>query len=74
MGLNTLVIYVCDNLAGIAVIEIMIDSVHAGWTFTILAGLITLCSPVFVVLWKKGRGWRLKREKRLKEKKESGSA
>ena len=50
--------------AGAAVIELVIQGVGRGWTFTILGLLVVACMPGLVILEKRGPRWR--REKKVK--------
>lgn len=63
--------------AGVAIVQIVIDSLGAGLTFLLFAGLTGLASPLLVVEWTYGQRWRGERMARLKaleEKKRAGDA
>ena len=45
----------------VAVIDRMIQTLNVGWTFVLISGLIVVFSPILVILWYKGMGWRLAR-------------
>ena len=60
--------------AGVAVVQIIIDMVGAGLTFAMLASLTALLSPLLVIEWYFGGGWRTDRRERLKAKEEQKKA
>lgn len=63
--------------AGVAIVQIVIDSLGAGLTFLLFAGLTGLASPLLAVEWIYGQRWREERMARLKvleEKKKVGDA
>jgi len=51
---------------GVAVVQIIIDKVGAGLTFLALAVLTAGTSPLLVLEWFYGGGWRMERQKRLR--------
>jgi MFS family permease len=51
--------------AGVAVIQLIIDAIGAGFAFLGLALLTAVLSPLLVVEWLYGEGWRLIRTERL---------
>lgn len=53
---------------GVAVIQIIIDGVGAGFAFLALAGLTAALSPLLLVEWIYGQGWRNARTERLTAK------
>jgi MFS family permease len=56
--------------AGVAVVQIIIDAIGAGPTFALFAGTTAVLSPLLVVEWFYGEGWRMERRDRLKAKEE----
>lgn len=60
--------------AGVAVVQMIIDSVGEGATFAILAGLTAALSPLLVVEWFYGQKWRGERREKFlaKEEKKGG--
>jgi MFS family permease len=54
-----------------AVIVPMINAMGKGWTFTAIAGLLLVTSPIVMALWVWGEGWREEKRVRL-EKEEEG--
>ena len=55
---------------GVAVVQIVIDGIGAGLTFLIFALVTAGASPLLVVEWFHGEGWRGERRKRLRVKEE----
>ncbi|KAL5331419.1 hypothetical protein ACEPPN_000949 [Leptodophora sp. 'Broadleaf-Isolate-01'] len=55
---------------GVAVVQIVIDGVGAGVTFLIFAAVTMGTSPLLVLEWLYGEGWRRERRERLKAKDE----
>ena len=49
----------------------MINAMGRGWTFTAIAGLLLVTSPIVMALWVWGEGWREEKRVRL-EKEEEG--
>jgi MFS family permease len=63
--------------AGVAIVQIVIESLGVGLTFLLFAGLTGLASPLLAVEWTYGQRWRGERMARLKaleEKKRAGDA
>jgi MFS family permease len=54
--------------AGVAVVQLIIDAIGAGATFALFAGITAVLSPLLVVEWFYGEGWRRDRTERLKAK------
>jgi MFS family permease len=55
---------------GVAIVQIVIDGVGAGTAFLVFAGITALSSPLLVVEWFWGEGWRKERRERLARKEE----
>jgi MFS family permease len=53
--------------AGVSAIQPLINAVRAMRAFTIVSGMVLLCTPLIWVEWKWGEKWRREREKRLEE-------
>lgn len=51
---------------GVAVVQTMVDSIMALWTFVLLAAVTLLTAPLLVVEMRWRVGWRLERAERLK--------
>lgn len=51
---------------GVAVVQLVIDSMGAGFSFLLFAGITGLCTPLLVVAWFYGPGWRGARIDRFK--------
>lgn len=56
--------------AGVAVVQLIIDNVGEGVTFVIFAGITAALSPLLVLVWFYGGGWREERRVRLASKEE----
>ncbi|KAH7419053.1 major facilitator superfamily domain-containing protein [Cadophora sp. MPI-SDFR-AT-0126] len=56
--------------AGVAVVQLVIDSVGEGPTFAGLAAITAVCSPLLVLEWLFGQRWRDERRIRLARKEE----
>lgn len=56
---------------GAAVIELIIQAVGKGWTFTILGLLVVACIPGLLLVEKRGPGWRREKMARLAAKAEA---
>ncbi|KAK9460157.1 major facilitator superfamily domain-containing protein [Lipomyces oligophaga] len=55
--------------AGSAVVEIVINAIGFGWTFTIVTGMQILALPLMWLEWHFGMGWRRERLTKLKRSK-----
>lgn len=53
--------------AGVAVVQPIIDSLTAEWTFLMLAGVTAVLSPLLLIELKWGVGWRLQRVEKMKK-------
>lgn len=53
---------------GVAVVQPIIEGIGEGATFALLAGVTAVCSPLLVVEWVYGEGWRRERRVRLERK------
>ena len=53
------------GVVGVAVIQLIIDSIGAGFAFLTLAGLTAALSPLLLSEWFYGEGWRRARTERL---------
>ena len=53
---------------GVSIIQILLDHIGVGWTFTLLAGLCGTASPLLWVELRRGMGWRQIRDKKTKDK------
>lgn len=51
---------------GVSLIQPMINALKIRNTFIVLAGVVTLCSPLVWVEWKWGEQWRVQREEKKK--------
>lgn len=51
---------------GVAVVQLVIDSIGAGFSFLLFAGITGLCTPLLVVGWFYGPVWREARIDRMK--------
>jgi MFS family permease len=60
--------------AGVAVVQPIIDAIGAGPTFALFAGITVVLSPLLVVEWFYGEGWRRERKERLRVKEEQKKA
>ena len=60
--------------AGVAVVDIVINSLGAGFTFLLFAGLTGLASPLLAVEWIYGHRWRAERMSRLKAQEDEKKA
>jgi MFS family permease len=60
--------------AGVAGIQPMIDSISVGPSFLLLAGITTVLSPLLVLEWFYGAGWRDERKELLARKEEAQKA
>ena len=60
--------------AGVAVVQPIIDAIGAGPTFALFAGITVVLSPLLVVEWFYGEGWRQDRTERLRVKEEQKKA
>ncbi|KAN0110659.1 chloramphenicol resistance protein [Hyaloscypha variabilis] len=53
---------------GVSIIQILLDHIGVGWTFTLLAGLCGTASPLLWVELRRGMEWRQIRDKKTKDK------
>jgi hypothetical protein len=60
--------------AGVAVVQLIIDAIGAGPTFALFASTMPVLSPLMVVVWFYGEGWRRERKERLKVKENQKNA
>lgn len=63
--------------AGTAVIIYIIDALGRGWTFTLIAGIVIVCTSVLLILLKYGGRWRRARMDRVElaaQKKQAAEA
>lgn len=58
---------------GSAVIDLVIQGVGRGWTFTILALLMALCIPGLMLIEKRGPAWRQRKAERAEARAQSGA-
>ena len=56
--------------AGVAVVQLIIDAIGAGPTFLMFSGITAVLSPLLVMAWFLGPGWRVERRERLARKEE----
>lgn len=54
-------------VVGVSVLQLLLDRLGVGWTFSLLAALCATTLPVLWVEWRWGMGWRTRREARAKE-------
>lgn len=52
---------------GVAVIEVMLNRIGPGWTFTVVGGMCWGTIPVLVVVKRRGWGWRKRKVEGMKE-------
>jgi ABC-type nickel/cobalt efflux system permease component RcnA len=53
---------------GVSIIQILLDHIGVGWTFTLLASWCGIASPLLWVELRLGMGWRQIRDKRTKDR------
>jgi hypothetical protein len=53
---------------GMSIIQILLDHIGVGWTFTLLAGLCGTASPLLWVELRREMEWRKIRDKKIKDK------
>lgn len=54
---------------GVSVIQVLLDHLGVGWTFTLLAGLCVTACPLLLIELRFGMAWRQARDLRTKEMK-----
>lgn len=59
---------------GVSIIQVLLDNLGIGWTFTLLAGLCATAYPLLSIELRYGMGWRRARELRKKEERHSHDA
>jgi hypothetical protein len=53
---------------GVSVLQILLDRLGVGWTFSVLAALCATAAPVLWMEWRWGMAWRTGREAKAKER------
>lgn len=56
--------------AGVAIVQLVIDGIGAGFTFLLFAGITAVLSPLLILEWVYGEKWRGERRERLRLKEE----
>lgn len=59
---------------GVAVVQMIVDSLGSGMTFLIFAGVTLGCSPLLLLEWYHGARWKMERAERLNKKEEAKRA
>jgi hypothetical protein len=52
---------------GVSILQILLNRLGVGWTFSLLAALCATAAPALWMEWRWGMGWRTGREARAKE-------
>jgi hypothetical protein len=58
---------------GVSVIQVLLDHLKTGWTFTLLAGLCATAYPLLLLNFRFGMEWRQAREASVNKKRGSKS-